>query len=129
MYFCNECDKSFSRKDNLTRHHRAVHDDEASFKSLLYSLGNSKEMQRAHSSKDMSDEEPENQFETDEEMDEDGVASTSESDEDDEDDIEDKLNDEDTSTPSLYPLRNAWAMIGDDAESCYDGDVVSAYID
>ena len=129
MYFCNECDKSFSRKDNLTRHHRAVHDDEASFKSLLYSLGNSKDMKREQSSKDMSDEEPENQFETDEEMDEDGVASTSESDEDDEDDIEDKLNNEDTSTPSLYPLRNAWAMIGDDAESCYDGDVVGAYID
>ncbi len=86
-------------------------------------------MQRAHSSKDMSDEEPENQFETDEEMDEDGVASTSESDEDEEDDIEDKLNDEDTSTPSLYPLRNAWAMIGEDADSCYDGDVVGAYID
>ena len=126
MYFCNKCDKSFSRKDNLTRHHRAVHDDEASFKSLLYSLGNSKDMSRAHSSKDMSDEEPESQFDTDEEMDDDSVASTSSSDED---DIEDELNDEDTSTPSLYPLRNAWAMIGEDADSCYDGDVVGAYID
>ena len=126
MYFCNKCDKSFSRKDNLTRHHRAVHDDEASFKSLLYSLGNSKDMPRAHSSKDMSDEEPESQFDTDEEMDDDSVASTSSSDED---DIEDELNDEDTSTPSLYPLRNAWAMIGEDADSCYDGDVVGAYID
>ena len=126
MYFCNKCDKSFSRKDNLTRHHRAVHDDEASFKSLLYSLGNSKDMSRAHSSKDMSDEEPESQFDTDEEMDDDSVASTSSSDED---DIEDELNDEDTSTPSLYPLRNAWAMISEDADSCYDGDVVGAYID
>ena len=126
MYFCNKCDKSFSRRDNLTRHHRAVHDDEASFKSLLYSLGNSKDMSRAHSSKDMSDEEPESQFDTDEEMDDDSVASTSSSDED---DIEDELNDEDTSTPSLYPLRNAWAMIGEDADSCYDGDVVGAYID
>ena len=126
MYFCNKCDKSFSRKDNLTRHHRAVHDDEASFKSLLYSLGNSKDMSKEHSSKDMSDEEPESQFDTDEEMDDDSVASTSSSDED---DIEDELNDVDTSTPSLYPLRNAWAMIGEDADSCYDGDVVGAYID
>ena len=74
----------------------------------------------------MSDEEPENQFDTDEEMDDDSVASTSSSDED---DIEDELNDEDTSTPSLYPLRNAWAMISEDADSCYDGDVVGAYID
>ena len=126
MYFCNKCDKSFSRKDNLTRHHRAVHDDEANFKSLLYSLGNSKDMPRAHSSKDMSDEEPESQSDTDEEMDDGSIASTSSSDED---DIEDELNDEDTSTPSLYPLRNAWAMIGEDADSCYDGDVVGAYID
>ena len=54
------------------------------------------------------------------------VASTSGSNED---DIEDELNDEDTSTPSLYPLRNAWAMIGEDADSCYEGDVVGAYID
>ena len=59
-------------------------------------------------------------------MDDDSVASTSSSDED---DIEDELNDEDTSTPSLFPLRSAWAMIGEDADSCYDGDVVGAYID
>ena len=126
MFFCNKCDKSFARKDNLTRHHRTVHDDEVSYKSLLYSLGISKDMKRAHSSKDMSDEEPESHYDTDEEMDDDSIASTSSSDED---DMEDGLNDEDASTPSLYPLRNAWAMIEDDAESCYDGDVVAAYID
>ena len=100
MYFCNKCDKSFSRKDNLTRHHRAVHEDEASFKFC---------------SKDLSDEKAESQFDTDGEMDDDSVASTSSSDED---DIEDELNDEDTSTTSLNPLRNAWATIGEDAESC-----------
>ena len=126
MFFCSKCDKSFSRKDNLARHHRAVHDDEASFKSLLCSLVNSKDMLRAHTSKDMSDEEPESQFDADEEKDDDSVASTSRSDEA---DIEDELNDEDTSTPSLYPLRNAWAMIGEDADSYYDCDVVGAYID
>ena len=114
MYFWNKCNKSFSRKDSLTRHRRAVHDDEASFKSLLYSLGNSKDMPRAHSSKDMSDEEPDNQSDTEEEMDDDSIASTSSNDED---DIEDELNDEDTLTPSLYPLRNAWAMISEDAYS------------
>ena len=59
-------------------------------------------------------------------MDDDSVASTSSSAED---DIENELNDEDTSTPSLYQLRNAWAMIAEDADSCYDGDVVGAYID
>ena len=126
MFYCNKCEKSFTRRDNLIRHHRDFHKDEASFKSLLYSLGNSKDMPRAHSSKDMSDEEPESQSDTDEEMDDGSIASTSSSDED---DIEDELNDEDTSTPSLYPLRNAWAMIGEDADSCYDGDVVGAYID
>ena len=76
MYFCNKCGKSFSRKENLTRHHRAIHDDEASFRSLLYSLGNSKGIPRPRSSKDMSDEEPESQFDTEEEMDDDSVAST-----------------------------------------------------
>ena len=126
MYYCNKCDKSFTRRDNLIRHHRDFHNDEASFQSMLKSLGNSKDMQRAHSSKNIPDDEPESQSDTDEEMDDASVASTSSSDED---DIEDELNDEDTSTPSLYPLRNAWAMIGDDAESCYDGDVVGAYID
>ena len=126
MFYCNKCDKSFTRRDNLIRHHRDFHNDEASFKSLLYSLGNSKDMPSAHSSKDMSDEETESQFDTDEEMDDDSVASTSSSDED---DMEDVLNDKDASTPSLYPLRNAWAMIEDEAESCYDGDVVAAYID
>ena len=104
MFYCNKCDKSFTRRDNLIRHHRDFHNDEASFKSLLYSLGNSKDMPRAHSSKDMSDEEPESQSDMDEEMDDGSIASTSSSDED---DIEDELNDEDTSTPSQYPLRNA----------------------
>ena len=80
-------------------------------------------MQEPHSSDD------ESRLDTDEEMDEDGIASTSESDEDDEDDIEDKLNGEDASTPSLYPLRNAWAMLDDDANTCYDGNIVDAYID
>ena len=126
MYYCNKCDKSFTRRDNLIRHHRYLHDDKASFDSLLKSLGNSKDMQRARSSNDMSDEEPESQSDTDEEMDEDSVAPTSSSDED---DIEDELNDEDASTPSLYPLRNAWAMIDDEASRCYDDDVVGAYID
>ena len=123
MHYCNECDKSFTTKFDLIRHHSAIHGDEASFKSLLKSLGYSTDMQEPHSSDD------ERRLDTDEEMDEDGIASTSESDEDDEDDIEDKLNDEDASTPSLYPLRNAWAMLDDDAGSCYDGDIVSAYID
>ena len=126
MFYSNKCDKSFTRRDNLIRHQRDFHNDEASFKSLLYSLGNSKDIPRARSSKGMSDEEPESQFDKDEEMDDDSVASTSSSDED---DIEDELNDEDTSTQSLYPLRNAWAMIGEDADSCYDGEVVGAYID
>ena len=125
MFYCNKCDQSFTRKDNLIRHHRRFHNDEASFKLLLKSLG--KDMQQAQSSKEMSNEELESQSDTDEEMDEDSIASTSSSDDD--DDIEDDLNDEDASTPSLYPLRNVWAMLDDDANSCYDGDVVDAYID
>ena len=64
MFYYNKCDKSFTRRDNMIRHHRDFHNDEASFKSLLYSLGNSKDMPRAHSSKDMSDKEPESQFDT-----------------------------------------------------------------
>ena len=123
MHYCNECDKSFTTKFDLIRHHSAIHGDEASFKSLLKSLGYSTDMQEPHSSDD------ESRLDTDEEMDEDGIASTSESDEDDEDDIEDKLNGEDASTPSLYPLRNAWAMLDDDANTCYDGNIVDAYID
>ena len=107
MYYCNECDKSFTTKFNLIRHHSDIHANEASFKSLLKSLGYSTDMRESHSN----DDEYESRLDTDEEMDEDSVASTSESDEDDDDDIEDNLNDEDASTPSLYPLRNAWAMI------------------
>ena len=125
MHYCNECDKSFTSKLDLVRHHSEIHRDEASFKSLLKSLGYFTDMRESH----LRDEEPVSQSDTDEEMDEDSVASTSESDEDDEDDIEDKLNDEDATTPSLYPLRNAWVMIGEDADSCYNGDVVDAYID
>ena len=124
MFYCNKCDKSFTRKDNLIRHHGKFHNDEASFKSLLKSLG--KDIQQEQSSKEMSNDELESQSDTDEEMDEDSVASTSSSNED---DSEDELNGEDASTPSLYPLRNVWAMLDDDAESCYDGDVVAAYID
>ena len=125
MYFCNKCDKSFTTRFDLIRHHSTIHGDEASFKSLLYSLGYSTDMRESNSS----NAESESRLDTDEEMDEDSVASTSESDEDDEDDIEDKLNDEDATTPSLYPLRNAWVMIGEDADSFYNGDVVDAYID
>ena len=125
MHYCNECDKSFTTKFDLIRHHSDIHANEASFKSSLKSLGYSTDMRESHSN----DDEYESRLDTDEEMDEDSVVSTSESDEDDDDDIEDNLNDEDASTPSLYPLRNAWAMIEEDAESCYDGDVVSAYID
>ena len=122
MYYCNECDKSYTTKFNLIRHHSDIHANEASFKSLLKSLGYSTDMRESHSN----DEEYESRLDTDEEMDEDSVASTSSKHED---DMEDGLNDEDASTPSLYPLRNAWAMIDDDAESWYDGDVVAAYID
>ena len=125
MHYCNECDESFKTKFDLIRHHSAIHGDEASFKSLLYSLGYSTDMRESHSS----DDERESRLDTDEEMDEGSVASTSESDEDDEEDIEDKLNNEDATTPSLYPLRNVWVMIGEDADSCYNGDVVDAYID
>ena len=121
MHYCNECDKSFTSKLDLVRHHSEIHRDEASFKSLLKSLGYFTDMRESH----LRDEEPESQSDTDEEMDDDSVASTSS----DEDDIEDELNDEDATTPSLYPLRNAWAMIGEDADSCYNGDVVGAYID
>ena len=124
MFYCNKCDKSFTRKDNLIRHHRDFHNDEASFKSLLKSLG--KDIPQAQPSKEMSNDELESQSDTDEDMDEDSVASTSSSDDD---DNEDELNDEDSSTPSLYPLRNVWAMLDDDANTCYDGDVVDAYID
>ena len=125
MFYCNKCDKSFTRKDNLIRHHRDFHnDDEASFKSLLKSLG--KDMPQAQPSKEMSNDELESQSDTDEEMDEDSVASTSSSDDD---DNEDELNDEDASTPSLYPLRNVWTMLDDDANTCYDGNIVDAYID
>ena len=122
MHYCNECDKSFTSKFDLIQHHSEIHKDEASFKSLLYSLGYSTDVQESHSG----DNKHESQSDTDEDMDEESIASTSESDED---DMEDKLNDEDASTPSLYPLRNAWAMINDDADSCYDGDIVDAYID
>ena len=71
-------------------------------------------MRESHSS----DDERKIRLDTDEEMDEDSVASTSEIAEDDGEDIENKLNDEDATTPSLYPLRNAWVMIGEDADSC-----------
>ena len=79
MHYCNECETSFTSKFDLIRHHSAIHGDETSFKSLLYSLGYSTDMRESHSSND----EREIRLDTDEEMDEDSVASTSESNEDD----------------------------------------------
>ena len=98
MPYCNECDKSFTAKLDLVRHHSDIHRDDASFKSLLKSLGYFTDMRESHGC----DEEPESQSNTDEELDENTVGSTSESDEDGEDNIEDKLSDEDESTSSLY---------------------------
>ena len=147
MHFCNKCDKSFTRKDNLVRHHRKYHDDEASFSSLLRSLGYSSKaasyepkQKRARTNNSESSEENEMNDETEvndeSEIDGESIAPASssdgESDHDDlndEEDIEEELNDEDKSTPSLYPLRNVWDLIEEDAEKCYDGNVVNAYID
>ena len=44
-------------------------------------------------------------------------------------DVEEQLNDEDETTPSLFPLRNVWQLIGEDAVRKNDGDVVCTYID
>ena len=115
MYFCNKCDKSFTTRFDLIRHHSTIHSDEASFKSLLYSLGYSTDMRESHSS----DDERESRLDTDEEMDEDSVASTSESDEDDEEDIEEKLNDEEATTPSLYLFLKPAIFSATPGQICY----------
>ena len=148
MHFCNKCDQSFSRKDNLIRHHRKFHDDEASLASLLRNLGYSSKsalyepkQKRARTDEPEMSEENETDYEsevdgeneTDEEN-ETGTesvapASSSDSESGSIEDIEEELNDEDESTPSLYPLRNIWELIKEDAEQCYDGNVIKAYID
>ena len=147
MLFCNKCDKSFSRKDSLVRHHRKVHDDETSLASLLRSLGYSDKatsyepkVKRARteesemSGDDETDDESEvsEESETDDESVAPASSSDDESDRDDRngtEDIEEQPNDEYESTPSLHPLRNIWDLIEEDAGKCYDGDIVNAYID
>ena len=144
MYFCNKCDESFTRKDNLVRHHRKLHDDEASLASLLRNLGYTSKstsyepkQKRARTNDSESSEGNETNDETDDEneTDDESIASSrdetamDDGDESSAEDIEEQLNDEDESTPSLYPLRNVWALIEEDAEKCYEGDVVNAYID
>ena len=62
----------------MIRHHRDFHTDEASFKSLLKSLG--KDIPQTQPSKEMNNDELESQSDTDEEMHDDSVASTSSSD-------------------------------------------------
>ena len=119
MYYCNTCDKEFSRKDNLVRHHRKFHDNEDSLKYLLQSLEdeNMPGPSRKRPREDSTDE--------DLESDEGNVSSASSS----EDEIEDQLNDEDESTPSIYELKNVWEILNEEADRVYEGDVVKAYID
>ena len=59
------------------------------------------------------------------ESDEGNVSSASSS----EDEIEDQLNGEDESTPSIYELKNVWEILNEEADRVYEGDVVEAYID
>ena len=144
MHFCNKCDKTFTRKDNLVRHHRDTHNDEASLSSLLRSLGYSskaasyeptRKRARIDGSEMSEENETDDESEVDEENDTDdenvdpASSSDEEPDRNDAEDIEEQLNDEDESTPSLNPLRNVWDLIEEDAEECYDGNVVNAYID
>ena len=142
MYFCNKCDRSFGRKDNLVRHHRKYHDDEVSLASLLRNLGYSsksekyepKQKRARTDESDMSeDHATDYESEADEENETDAEsvapASSSDSESGSVEDIEDHLNDEDESTPSLYPLRDIWELTKEEAERCYDGNVVQAYID
>lgn len=121
MYFCNKCDESFTRKDNLVRHHRKFHDGEASLASLLRNLGYSSEsasyepkQKRARTNDSESREGNETNDESDDESDDESIASSrdetamDDGNESSAEDIEEQLNDED---------------------ECYDGDVINAYID
>ena len=142
MHFCNECDKSFSRKDNLVRHHHTRHPNSGTLPSLLRNLSNSTvatnesyepKAKRAKAMDDSDDKDDES------ETDDGSVAPASstedeaETDRDDgsnaTEDIEEDLNDEDEDTPSLSSLRNVWELIGEEAARENDGDVICTYID
>ena len=138
MHFCNECDKSFSRKDNLVRHHQKFHPNSGTLPLLLRSLSSSTDTtnrsyepksKRAKSRDDSDESEaddesvaPVSSTEDETETDQDDGSSATE-------DIEEDLNDEDEETPSLSRLRNVWELIGEEAARENDGDVICTYID
>ena len=129
MYDCNECDRSFSKKYNLLRHHERHHGDEASLSSLLHSLNGQRASdepatKRAKSHDDTEEGSDGSGSERDE-----SIESASSTDNDSDDDIEEKLNSEDEATPSLEPLVSVWKIIGTAAEQEYDGNELEAYID
>ena len=147
MFFCNKCDRKFGRKDNLIRHHRKKHNDDASLRSLLRLPSNSvlpDDGKRSHKLETKSSKATDD-YEEDMVSDEESVTDNesvvpassttgdSESEQDDNsnasEDVEEQLNDEDETTPSLFPLRNVWQLIGEDAVRENDGDVVCTYID
>ena len=138
MHFCNECDKTFSRKDNLVRHHQKLHPNSGTLPSLLRNLSSSTattnqsyepKAKRAKSMDDSDGSEaddesvtPVSSTEDEAETDQDDGSSASE-------DIEEDLNDEDEETPSLSRLRNVWELIGEEAVRENNGDVICTYID
>ena len=132
MHFCNECDDSFSRKDDLVRHHLRRHPNSGTLASLLRSLSVTSTATdhsyepKAKRAKLHEDEESE-ENETDDESDatasnnDDASSGTSSDPSDDEDDLV-------ASQSAIDPSVKLWEVVQETAEEDFDGNVLDAYI-
>ena len=132
MHFCNECDDSFSRKDDLVRHHRRRHPNSGTLASLLRSLSvTSTATDHSHEPKakraKLHEDEESKQNETDDESDatasniDDASSNASSDPSDDEDDLV-------ISQSAKDPSVKLWEVVQESAEEDFNGNVLDAYI-
>ena len=130
MHFCNECDDSFSRKDDLVRHHRRCHPNSGTLPSLARNLSvSSTATDRSYEPKVKRVKVHEDDESEENETDDDAPASSfddasSDASSDPSDDEDDQVANQSAIDPSV----KLWEVVQESAEEDFNGNVLDAYI-
>ena len=135
MHFCNVCDESFSRKDDLVRHHRRCHPKSDTLPSLLRSLSvSTTATDRSYEPKAKSakvDEDEENEESGENETDDESDVPASSIDEASSDASSDPSDDDDdlvVSQSGKDLSAKIWEIVQESAEEDFNGNVLDAYV-
>ena len=132
MHFCNECDDSFSRKDDLVRHHQRRHPNSGTLPSLLRSLSMSTtDTDRSYEPKAKRAKVDEDEESEENEKDDESNVPASSIDDASSDASSDPSDDDDdlvVSQSVKHPSAKMWEIVRESAEEDFNGNVLDAYV-